>query len=130
MGPEQEAEEAPRRYALRISARARDDIEAAATRFVELSGAQVANEWKDGLYEAIASLATTPRRQVAPENNRFRQEVRQLVYRRRPGAPAYRVLFTIREPEDDAPYVRILHVRHGARRPITRAEAHAIEAEE
>lgn len=128
--PEPEEGEAPHVYALRISARARADIEEAAMRFANLSGEQVANEWRDGLYEAIRPLATTPRRQVAEESLRFRQEVRQLVYRRRPGAVAYRILFTIREPEEDAPYVRILHVRHGAQRPVTRAEARAIEETE
>lgn len=45
------------------------------------------------------------------------------MYRRRPGSPAYRVLFTIVEEEGEPPFVRIVHVRHGARRPMTRAEA-------
>lgn len=70
-----------------------------------------------------------PHRQIAPEQARFRQEIRQIIYRRRAGSVAYRVLYTIVEAEDDAPYVRILHVRHGSARPITRAEARELEAD-
>lgn len=125
-----EHEETPRIYALRFTPRARNDIDAAHARFLVLSGEAVADAWKAGLFDAVATLATTPRRQTAPESARFRQEVRQLIYRRRPGSVAYRVLFTLVEADADAPYVRILHVRHGSARPITRAEAREIEAEE
>ena len=98
-------------------------IDEAYAYFVQTAGGPVADAWQDGLYAAITTLATTPRRQVAPESRRFGQEVRQLMYRRRPGSPAYRVLFTIVEEEEEPPVVRIVHVRHGARRPMTRAEA-------
>jgi hypothetical protein len=50
-----------------------------------------------------------PRRcPIAPENDDFDVEVRQLLY------GEFRVLFTV---EDDV--VRVLHVRHGARRFLT-----------
>jgi plasmid stabilization system protein ParE len=126
-----EPEEEPfRTYALRFTPRARADVDTAHARLMELAGEKVADEWQAGLFAAIATLATTPRRQIAPESARFQQEVRQLVYRRRPGSVAYRILYTIVETEEDAPYVRILHVRHGSARPITRAEARKIETEE
>lgn len=122
--------ETPRIYAVRFTGRALRDITAAHTRFIELTGEEVADEWEAGLYDAAATLATTPRRPFAPENARFRQEVRQILYRRRPGAVAYRVLFTIREQtEFDPPTVFVMHVRHGAARPVTRAEAREIESE-
>lgn len=45
----------------------------------------------------------------------FKYELRQLVYGRRHGR--YRVIFTIRERA-----VHVLHVRHGARPAMTKAE--------
>lgn len=118
-----EPDEALRVYPLRIVGPARDDIDEAYAHFVQTSGESIADAWQDGLYAAIARLATTPRLQVAPESRRFGLEIRQLVYRRRSGSPAYRVLFVIVEAEDEPPFVRILHGRHGARRPMTWAEA-------
>ena len=116
-------------YALRFTPRAAADIDAAHDRFVEILDQEIADEWKAGLFEAVAPLSIMPHRQIAPERTRFRQEVRQIIYRRRTGSVAYRVLYIIVEAEEDAPFVRILHVRHGAARPITRAEARELEAD-
>jgi len=121
-------EDTPRTYSLRFTPRAAADIDAAHARFAELSSEELADEWKAGLFEAVAPLSTMPHRQIAPENARFRQEVRQLIYRRRTGSIAYRILFTVIEAQEDAAHVRILHVRHGSSRPLTRAEARDIEA--
>lgn len=123
-------EEIPRTYAVRFTPRAAADIDAAHARFLELFGEELADEWKAGLFDAVAPLSTTPHRQVAPENTRFQQEVRQIIYRRRTDSVAYRILFTIVVTEEDAPHIRILHVRHGSARPITRAEARNMEANE
>lgn len=122
----------PTHYALRVHERALRDIDAARLRFTELVSEAVADEWLDGLRTAIADLAGNPRRYArVPE--RFRREVRHLVYRRLGSRVAYRVLFTItgeQEGSPEAPTVTILHVRHGAARPITRAEAREIEADQ
>ncbi len=40
----------------------------------------------------------------------------------------YRILYEIVQDDEDAPYVHILHIRHGSRKPMTRAEARKIEA--
>ncbi len=48
-------------------------------------------------------------------------------HRYSPGSATYHIFFTVAEAEEDAPYVYILHVRHGARKPMTRAEARKIE---
>ncbi len=116
-------------YALRFSRRALADIDAAHARFVELAEQSVADEWKDGLFDAIARLATVPGRALIPEAARFRQEVRQIIYRRPGSRVAYRVLFTVQLSGPDGPVVSIVTVRHGAARPITRAEAKEIEAD-
>lgn len=121
-------DELPASYALRLTPFARTDIEAIEDRFGEIEGDEIAKEWKEGLLDAIATMATTPRRfPLAPENAQFQQKVQSLTYRRRAGSVAYRILFTIVEEQEDTPFVRILHVRHGAARPITRAEARQIE---
>ena len=55
---------------------------------------------------------------LAPENEHFQQDIRQLLYGR--GRSIYRILFTMVEvagTSDDAE-VRVLHVRHGARQTL------------
>jgi len=62
--------------------------------------------------DAIASLAEFPRRcTLAPESKMFAQEVRHLLYGRKPHT--YRVLFTIQGSS-----VYVLHIRHGRREPL------------
>ena len=116
-------------YALRFSHRALADIDAAHARFVELTEQSVADDWKDGLFDAIARLAVTPGRPLIPEAARFRQEVRQIIYHRSGSRVAYRVLFTVQPSGPDGPVVNIITVRHGAARPIPRSEAQEIEAD-
>ena len=124
-----EEDHLPSPYALRLSRRALADIDAAYLRFVDLIGQPLADDWKDGIFDFIARLATTPGRQLIPESSRFRQEVRQVIYRRPGSRVAYRVLFTIHVSDLDGPVVSIVTVRHGAARPITRSEAKAIESD-
>jgi plasmid stabilization system protein ParE len=67
-----------------------------------------AERWQARAMRALRSLTEFPRRcPLAPEGDDFGVEVRQLLY------GEYRVLFDI---QGDT--VRILHVRHGARRPL------------
>jgi plasmid stabilization system protein ParE len=75
-----------------------------------------AGRWINGLDQAIDSLSTFPTRcPLAPENDTFVEEVRQHLYGR------YRILFTLLDVDDDGvpDTVRILHVRHGARRYLS-----------
>jgi len=111
-------------YPIRLTAPAIEDIEQAVTYLSESAGEIIAEEWQTGLFEVLRKIATFPRsNNLARENRYLSGEIRQIVYRRRPGAVAYRVLFTLVEKEDDPPFVRVLHIRHGARRPMTRSEA-------
>jgi toxin ParE1/3/4 len=65
-----------------------------------------AEVWLDGVIAAVDTLTSLPRRcPLAPENDDFDVEVRQLLY------GEFRILFIV---EDEV--VRVLHVRHGARR--------------
>lgn len=73
------------------------------------SAPKAARDWLDGLEDAIATLTDMPARcPLAPENDYFHVEIRQLLYGR------YRILFTIAAPDE----VWIVHVRHAARQVL------------
>ena len=81
MSNTEDRDEQPLTYALRFTERAQRDLDAATVYFAETASPEIAVTWREGLYEALASLATFPRRYPsAPE--RFRREVRQMMYRR------------------------------------------------
>ena len=68
-----------------------------------------AARWWNGLEAAILSLEQMPTRcPLAPENEEFEEEIRELLYGKR--QHRYRILFTVREQT-----VVVLHIRHGAR---------------
>jgi plasmid stabilization system protein ParE len=76
-----------------------------------------AEPWQDGLENAVMSLTSLPKRcPLASEQDAFDVEVRQLLYGK------YRLLFTLVDTDNDGEpdTVRILHVRHGAQRPLYR----------
>ena len=78
-----------------------------------------ADEWQSGLDASIRTLAEFPTRcPLAFEDEHFPFEVRQHLFGR------YRVLFTLLDTDNDgiADTVRVLHVRHGARRRIGEEE--------
>lgn len=76
--------------------------------YIEQQSPNNAHQWAVGLMDAINTLKTFPARcALAPENEFFRQEMRQLLYGK--GRNIYRIIFTV---QDDA--VSILHIRHGA----------------
>jgi plasmid stabilization system protein ParE len=102
-------------YRVLIQPPARADIEAAYL-YIREADTTAADRWLGRMEEAVRSLRQLPARcAVAPESREFEDEIRQLLVGR--GGSTYRVLFVIRGRE-----VRVLHVRHGARRPIRRGE--------
>jgi plasmid stabilization system protein ParE len=106
-----EPEERERAYAVRVNARARADIDAEYARLAALSGMEIAEDWEEGLYEALGTLARFPERRVtAEESGMFSVPVRQYVYRRRRGSPAHRILFTVHEEGPDGPFL-LYHAR-------------------
>ncbi len=67
-----------------------------------------ANQWYNNLLRKMETLTQTPNRcPPAPERKYANQNFRQLIF------GPYRIIFLI-----DGNCVRVLHVRHGARRPI------------
>lgn len=123
---EQLESDAPHSYPVRLAESARQQVNEARARLAEIVGEEVADTWRDGLLDAIASLAQYPQRcAVAAENALVNAEkedgpVRQYVYRRTRRSAAWRILFTIApQTENDPATVRVHHVRHGAQMPMT-----------
>lgn len=97
------------RYRVIILPRAHRDLEAV-YEWIALDAPETAVRWFNRAADAIEALHAYPRRcPQTPEADGFGREIRQL----RIGA--YRVLFEI-----DGETVRVLHVRHAAREPLTR----------
>lgn len=74
-----------------------------------------AADWVRGLHDGIETLREFPNRcPLARESLLFDSPVRQLLYGKR------RILFTLVDSDGDGELdtVRILHVRHGARRDL------------
>jgi plasmid stabilization system protein ParE len=100
------------RYRVLIQPPAAEDLDEA-YRWIASDSPDHARRWLNGVLRAIRGLASFPRRcPLAPENDAFAEEIRQLIY------GDYRVLFTIEDSQ-----VRVLHIRHGARRYLTPDDA-------
>ena len=105
------------RNRIEIDPRASEDIHQALVWLGEQAPHKV-EEWFDSLESEIYSLETMPERcPLAPENGRWEPELelRQLLFDRYPSI--FRILFTV-----IGDVVRILQVRHGARRYLFEAE--------
>ena len=122
-------EERPTQYVIRLTERALRDIDAAYLWVAEATSLDLADAWLSELELTLAGLSQFPRRY--PEvKERFRLSVRQVIYRRQESRIAHRILFTLlnEESEEDAPTVRILHLRHTSRRSLTRRDIREIES--
>ena len=106
-------------YDIQLSEPAENEIDALILRQARFSP-ESADQLHEGLLSAFRSLAQMPGRcALAPENEMFDREVRQLIYRH--GAVVYRILFCIFEDrEDESAFVSILRVRHGAQQTLGR----------
>jgi len=102
-------------YRIVIEARASRDIDEASGWIAQYS-ADAAERWFNMIESEILSLRKFPKRcPRAPEDGQFQHELRQPILGQRHGR--YRVVFTIQ-----ASVVHVLHVRHGAREVMTKAE--------
>ncbi|MDZ8223878.1 type II toxin-antitoxin system RelE/ParE family toxin [Nostoc sp. ChiVER01] len=100
------------KYRIEISSVAEFEADSAFLRLSQVTSPLRASQWYAELLEAIDSLSQMPKRcPLAPENEYFSQEIRQLLYGR--GRNSYRILFTILE-DQEVSMVRILHIRHTA----------------
>jgi plasmid stabilization system protein ParE len=101
-------------YRIEITARARDDADAAYAWMAENISPAHAETWYRQLFEQIETLTRQPTRcPVAPESRKFPQEIRELTHGKRRHKHKYRVLFTIHED-----VVSILYVHHSSRKKL------------
>ncbi len=115
-------------YAVWIRSSARQEIQEAYDRLADFPGVNIANQWYEGLLDLFAELSSYPGRYAAARESRlFQAEVHVALYSSSSRSAVYRVLFVIQEANGDPATVYILSVRHGARKPMTRAEAQKIE---
>lgn len=99
------------KYRIEITPTAAAEIEAAYLHIAEDAPLN-ATRWRRGMYATCDSLELIPEGcSLAPENDHVEFEVRQKFYGQ------YRLIFTIVEDR-----VIILHVRHGARLPLSGEE--------
>jgi plasmid stabilization system protein ParE len=95
-----------------VESRAAADIAAYGHWIVDQGSPSNAEQWLDGIEEAIRSLELLPERcRLAPESAALRIDIRQLIFK------SHRVLFTV-----SGRTVHVLHVRHSARQPMTPEE--------
>lgn len=96
------------KYDVHMSASAEADAREV-YQYIAVRAPRAALRWFSQLEKAVASLEHLPARCArAPEAAALQEDVRQLVFGK------YRILFTIHER-----VVHVLHIRHGARRPLT-----------
>lgn len=99
------------KYQVVITLRAQSDLQGI-VEWIGQDSPENAENWLSCLLDAIDSLASFPQRcALAPENEFHDHEVRHLLL-----FGEYRILFSTVESN-----VLILHIRHGARQPLTQA---------
>lgn len=102
-------------FHVELSDRAQADITAIYDWLRSQKAGDAGERWFLALREAITSLSSLPARcPLAPESRESPVEVRQLLYGSKPHV--YRILFAV-----EGNVVRVLHVRHGRRRPASQA---------
>lgn len=100
------------KYEVVIMPSAEGELEAAYLWIAE-QAPEAAAGWYNGVLDAILTLETFPERcPLAPESRAFDHDIRQLIHGKR--HYAYRILFDVAGRT-----VRILHIRHGARKRLT-----------
>lgn len=103
-------------YRVLISDEALSDLDSITGFIKEHGSADLARKWLQGVLEAIGALSSMPERcSLAPEAADVGAPVRLLLHGRR--NRAFQIFFLIVESKKD-PSVRVLHVRHWARRPL------------
>ncbi len=104
------------RYEVILQRKAKRDLDTACS-WIHQRSPEGATRWYTGFIDALGTLETHPLRcSLAPENDDFHVEVRQLVYRPK-SRRRFRALFTIAGNE-----VHVLHIRGAGQPPLARHE--------
>jgi len=109
-------------FRVEIEPRAFADLDAISGYIQQRGSFESAEKWFNGIIDAIRSLAELPlRHTVAEESEALGREVRLLLHGRR--RRAYKIYYSV---HDDSKTVRVLHVRHWARRGMSADEIEEI----
>lgn len=101
-------------FRVEISPEAFSDLDRICSYLQENASAATAERWFDNIFAAIRSLADMPARcAIAEESVDLKTEVRVLLHGKR--NRRYKVYFAIHQGSET---VRVLHVRHWARKPV------------
>lgn len=118
-------------YAVRLSSQANCDVVEASTWLSGLIDETLVVQWSEGLLSEIGALSGAAHHSAISERESllFGGEIRRLMYRRSGNSTAtYHIFYRVEETRPDGPVVRVLHVRHATRRPLTPDEARDILA--
>lgn len=97
----------PDAFEVVLTKAAQDELDKSHSWWAENRSPEQANRWYAGFYQAMISLEQNPTRcPLAPENDHFTYELRQLSYGLS-SKPTHRAIFTIREK-----VVLVLRIRH------------------
>ena len=112
-------------HTVRLAEPAADQVEAILVQIAEGVSSEAAQEWKEGIEQSWASLATLPGRCPTATENRFYQAkhpgppLQVLPYRR--GKSTWRILFTVHlATSEDPPQVIVRLIRSAAQKPLTK----------
>ena len=112
-------------FRVEIAPRAFNDLDEIADYIKRNGSLGQAEEWFNGIIEAIRTLGDMPGRcPVADESEELGEEVRVLLHGRR--NRKYKIYFSIERTERSAGRVCIFHVRHWARKRLTSGEVRAL----
>jgi plasmid stabilization system protein ParE len=105
-------------FRVEVSPRAFEDLDAIAGYIRRHGSFESAEGWFNGIMDAIKTLRQAPPRcPLAEESRQLRTEVRLLLYGKR--NRRYKVYFAIHTGTET---IRVLHVRHWARKPAGAGE--------
>jgi plasmid stabilization system protein ParE len=108
-------------FRVEISSRAYADLDRLTAYIRTESSSETAERWFDGIWAAIHSLAENPFRcALAPESDDLDMPIHLLLFGRR--NRQYKIYFEVEEVRSRRGTVRILHVRHWARRALDFAD--------
>jgi plasmid stabilization system protein ParE len=116
-------------FRVELAPQALADLDAIATHIAEQSSHSVAERWFNRMIDAIGTLTEMPERcTIAGESKELARQLRVLLVG--PRNHAYKVYFDVVQSASDAGTVRVVHVRHWARRSPGTAELRDIVNEE
>lgn len=108
-------------FRVEITPQAFDDLDRIASYIRENSSFVAAEKWFNGIIDDIASLKEMPGRcPVAPESEDVGEEIRILLHGRR--NRAYKIYYAILYESPSEGAVRVFHLRHWARKPVSEDE--------